>query len=151
MRFIVRFSALILLGLALSLGVIGLYNMTKFKEPLFFQAKFIPNDLKEKILQEKDADKAFAMTIDRKPINIFQLYLKPLVGISALYIILIAVFGLFFSHKMAGPVYRIKRTLDDAQQGKIDIKTLQFRLRKKDELQDLAESLNKFLQKYDKK
>jgi len=66
------------------------------------------------------------------------------------YLILIAVFGLFISHKMAGPIYRIKKTLDEAADGKIDIKTLEFRLRKQDELHDLVKSLNRFLNKLNK-
>ncbi|MFN3660975.1 MAG: hypothetical protein ACK4TN_07065 [Brevinematales bacterium] len=80
----------------------------------------------------------------------FEIQMWPMIWLSVVYLILIAVFGLFISHKMAGPIYRIKKTLDEASEGKIDIKTLEFRLRKQDELHDLVKSLNRFLNKITK-
>ncbi len=146
-RFIARFFILILLGLALSLGVIGVYKLKRFESPLFFKAKQIDTTKVDPTKPIKIED-----TIDlNRPLNIFDIYSGPLVYISALYLILITIFGLFISHKMAGPVYRIKKTLDEASDGKIDLKTLEFKLRKKDELQDLVEALNRFLEKCPKK
>ncbi len=143
LRFIGKFSVLIILGLALSLCVVGIYNLNRFKAPLYFKAKQIDTTKMEagKTLKIED-------TIDLShPMNIFQIYTPPLIYISILYIVLIAIFGLFISHKMAGPIYRIKRTLEEATGGKLDIKTLEFRLRKNDELQDLVAAFNRFLDK----
>ncbi|MBU1888057.1 MAG: hypothetical protein KKB46_02530 [Candidatus Omnitrophica bacterium] len=50
----------------------------------------------------------------------------------------IFILGLFFSHKIAGPVYRIEKSLYEIIQGNL---TLKFRLRKGDELWDLANLL----------
>ncbi|MBU3911107.1 MAG: hypothetical protein KKD90_00795 [Candidatus Omnitrophica bacterium] len=50
----------------------------------------------------------------------------------------IFILGLFFSHKIAGPVYRIEKSLYEIIKGNL---TLKFRLRKGDELWDLANLL----------
>ncbi|MGC8764874.1 MAG: HAMP domain-containing protein [Brevinematia bacterium] len=145
-RFILRFSVLILLGFALSFAVMALYKSMRFTEPLYFRAKMLTEEEWKKVDYNNPAT-----YLDMKPLNIFEIYFKPLTYISILYILLIAIFGLFISHKLAGPVYRIKRTLQDAANGKMDIKDLKFRLRKKDELQDLVEALNYFIEKVAKK
>lgn len=143
LRFIARFSVLIVLGLAISLLVLGISNTQRYKQNLFYQvkdSKAFESDI------TKDPNVPYYKVFDmQKGRNIFELSMWPMVVMSALYIGLIIVFGLFISHKMAGPVYRIKKTLEQASKGQIDIKTLEFKLRKKDELQDLVEALNKFL------
>ncbi|NPV01568.1 MAG: hypothetical protein HPY53_09335 [Brevinematales bacterium] len=86
-----------------------------------------------------------------KSYNLFDLYLFPIVGVSILYLALIIVFGLFISHKMAGPVYRIKKTLLEAVDGNVDVTKIHFRLRKGDELKELVDALNGFIAKINKK
>jgi len=53
--------------------------------------------------------------------------------------------GLIYSHRIAGPVYRIKNTIDEALEGKSAGIIV---LRRYDELKDLATSLNKLLQRF---
>jgi methyl-accepting chemotaxis protein len=50
--------------------------------------------------------------------------------------------ALRLSHRIAGPMYRIKRTLEAVQNGNLAIRA---NLRRGDELQDLATDLNEFL------
>lgn len=52
---------------------------------------------------------------------------------------LIFILGLLFSHKIAGPVYKIERTIYEIAKGNLG---LRIRLRKGDELWDLAEVIN---------
>jgi len=52
---------------------------------------------------------------------------------------LIFILGLLFSHKIAGPVYRISKTLNDISNGDL---SLRIRLREGDELVDLANTIN---------
>jgi len=47
--------------------------------------------------------------------------------------------SIFISHKVAGPIYRIKRSLVEIAEGNIN---LTVRLRKRDELHDLADCVN---------
>jgi len=52
--------------------------------------------------------------------------------------------GLLFSHKIAGPVYRIERTIYEIANGNL---TSRVKLRKGDELWDLADVLNTMLER----
>lgn len=113
-------------------------------------SKAVNNSKRIREVSSSSPDEAFALTIDRKGLNSFELLFVPIMLVSIVYIILITVFGLFISHKMAGPIYRIKKTLEEATKGSIDIKTLEFRLRRRDELQDLVKAMNKFLEKMNK-
>ncbi len=51
----------------------------------------------------------------------------------------IFILGLLFSHKIAGPVYRIEKTLVEISKGNLPLK---IKLRRGDELSDLAEVIN---------
>jgi methyl-accepting chemotaxis protein len=50
--------------------------------------------------------------------------------------------ALFFSHFVAGPVYRFQRILDDMKLGKLN---MHVQLRKRDEFKDVADSFNQAL------
>ena len=52
---------------------------------------------------------------------------------------IIFIIGLLFSHKIAGPVYRIEKSLDEIAKGNLLMK---IKLRQGDELTDLAEMIN---------
>ena len=52
---------------------------------------------------------------------------------------LVFILGLLFSHKIAGPVYRIEKTLGEIMKGNLG---LRIRLREGDELVDLADMIN---------
>ncbi|MFN4216789.1 MAG: hypothetical protein ACK4HQ_05265 [Brevinematales bacterium] len=147
-RFIARFSFLIILGLVTSLLFMGVFYRQRYSKNLFYQVKNV-EEFKEKAKVNPDLPyyEVFDMS---KAYNEFQIQMWPMIWLSVVYLILIAVFGIFISHKMAGPIYRIKKTLDEASEGKIDIKTLEFRLRKQDELHDLVKSFNRFLNKLNK-
>ena len=53
-----------------------------------------------------------------------------------------------FSHRIAGPIYRLQKSLQEILQGNL---TYRIRLRKTDELGDLAEEVNKAAQFLDHK
>lgn len=58
----------------------------------------------------------------------------------------IFILGLLFSHKIAGPVYRIEKTIYDMAKGNL---MLRVRLRKGDELGDLADIINAMTENLD--
>ncbi len=60
---------------------------------------------------------------------------------------LIFVLGLLFSHRIAGPVYRIGKTLRDISKGNLG---LRIRLREGDELVDLADTINNLTENFNK-
>ncbi|HAH31671.1 MAG TPA: hypothetical protein DCL44_05090 [Elusimicrobia bacterium] len=76
-------------------------------------------------------------------INVF---VRPALLISAvLGFIISCIAGLIYSHRIAGPVYHMKNTIDDVLEGKSPGIIV---LRRHDELKDLAASLNKLLQHF---
>jgi methyl-accepting chemotaxis protein len=60
-----------------------------------------------------------------------------LVGGLTVMVALIGLLGIWFTHKVAGPVYKMKRLLRQVGEGKLHVES---RLRKGDELQDFFES-----------
>jgi signal transduction histidine kinase len=57
-------------------------------------------------------------------------------------IFVIVIGSIIFTHRIAGPLYRLEKTLDDLIAGKdVDI----IRLRKKDEFQGLTQKLNELI------
>lgn len=71
--------------------------------------------------------------------NAFDLYFLPVLIMTALNILLILIFSLFFSHKLAGPMYRIKKSLIDFIAGK---RYEPIELRRGDHMHDLAALIN---------
>jgi nitrogen fixation/metabolism regulation signal transduction histidine kinase len=59
------------------------------------------------------------------------------VGGLALMVLLIAMFGIYFTHKVAGPIFKMKRLLKQVGDGNLAVDA---RLRKGDELQDFFET-----------
>jgi HAMP domain-containing protein len=56
-----------------------------------------------------------------------------LVGALSVMVILIGLLGIYFTHKVAGPIYKMRRLLKEVGEGRLAIDT---RVRKGDELQD---------------
>ncbi|MEK6645337.1 MAG: hypothetical protein AABY84_01490 [Candidatus Firestonebacteria bacterium] len=68
---------------------------------------------------------------------------------GVLYLILITVLSIFVSHKIAGPVYRFNKDINEIiHTGKFD---KYIRVREKDELQDVAKALNNLIQDWSHK
>ena len=63
--------------------------------------------------------------------------LESLVGGLALMVVLIGLLGIYFTHKVAGPVYKMKRLLKQVGKGDLHVDA---RLRKGDELQDFFDA-----------
>jgi len=89
-----------------------------------------------KVLKAGDVDSIYTFSLKRFIILNIGLILL-LAFLSTLGMILI-------SHKVAGPVYRIRKTLKELQEGK----EVAFKLRKGDALSPLAEEFEKFAEHY---
>jgi nitrogen fixation/metabolism regulation signal transduction histidine kinase len=81
--------------------------------------------------QKAIADQQLAL-IERQ-----KLMLYSLVGGMALMVVLIGLLGIYFTHKVAGPIYKMKRLLKQVGQGNLKVDA---RLRKGDELQDFFDA-----------
>lgn len=63
----------------------------------------------------------------------------PLLSSSLIGSLVILLFGLFYSHRLAGPLFNLKRTMSKVARGKWDVSV---GIRKNDEFHDVKESLN---------
>jgi hypothetical protein len=92
--------------------------------------------------READAhDKAIAdqqMLLIRRQ----QTMLVSLVGGLALMVVLIGLLGIYFTHKVAGPVFKMKRLLKQVGDGRLNVDA---RLRRGDELQDFFDAFTQMV------
>ncbi len=68
--------------------------------------------------------------------------IRSLIGGLALLVLAIGVLGIYFTHKVVGPVYKMKRLLKQVGQGNLRVDA---RLRKGDELQDFFEAFQEMV------
>ena len=71
-----------------------------------------------------------------------QVVIWSLGGGLALMVGLIGMFGIYFTHKVAGPIHKMKRLLADVGQGNLRVKA---RLRKGDELVDFFDAFTQMV------
>jgi methyl-accepting chemotaxis protein len=72
-----------------------------------------------------------------------QFMIESLVGGLALMVVLIGLLGIYFTHKVAGPVFKMKRLLKQVGDGHLHVDA---RLRKGDELVDFFETFTQMVQ-----
>jgi hypothetical protein len=72
-----------------------------------------------------------------------QFMIQSLVGGLALMVVLIGLLGIYFTHKVAGPVFKMKRLLKQVGDGHLHVDA---RLRKGDELVDFFETFTQMVQ-----
>ena len=161
-HFIFGFSAVLILNAILVVGIVWLLRSNPYS--------LLPDGAA--VLVQVDANKAVGLAVSGegkvslddngtpyfplkeipgKPprqYNAFDLYLEPIITVSILNLFVIIGFSLFFSHRMAGPIHRIKMTLEGYVANK---SVTSIRLRKKDHFSEVAELLNKALKLEDKK
>lgn len=74
----------------------------------------------------------------------FKIIFFPLLWAGIVLVLVISIFSLFFSHRMAGPIYRLRISLDKMLSGDNDFK---IRVRKNDFFVNIIERLEKLRQK----
>ncbi len=80
----------------------------------------------------------------KKRTKMFFLVIGPLSIMCLAIMIIISIYSLFFSHRMAGPVYRMRVSLDRLLAGDFDFK---IKIRKKDFFQNIVDRLELLRQK----
>jgi hypothetical protein len=108
-------------------------------------------DGKWQIVPEGEGEEFFPLKITSggfKFYNAFDLYIWPVIVVTVLNIFIIMIYSVFFSHKVAGPVFKIKKTLNHylATGEYNDIK-----LRRGDNLDDLARLVNHAIHRHEHK
>lgn len=77
-----------------------------------------------------------------KVYTFFQLLWKPLLVVLLINVLVVVLANIYYSHKIIGPIYRIKKVLNEKLEGK-EIQAIHFR--DGDHFHDLGEILNKLL------
>lgn len=78
-----------------------------------------------------------------KVYTFFDILWKPLAGVLVINILILIIANIYYSHRIAGPIHRIKLTLEQKMRGE-DVGTVSFR--KRDEFQEVAELLNRYFE-----
>ncbi len=118
-------------------------NIFKEYVVVYHQVKTV----KDTTVDGKTVEQRYYETQASPPTTRWRLIL-PVVFINNLVILVaLALLSLRYSHKFAGPAYRIKATITKSIAGEPD---LRIHLREKDELKDLAEQVNKLLEALDR-
>lgn len=126
--FMMRFAAMVALGVLLSFLVIMGY----------FHFAYGGSDLAMKLFYLAAHPGARIQEI-----TLMAVLLPPLAVAALLSVIFTIFIGLFYSHRMAGPLYSIKRSLRQLRAGK---RITAVRVREHDEFQDLATEITKTIQ-----
>ncbi|EIE01131.1 hypothetical protein [Leptospira licerasiae] len=151
LRFFLNFSLLFIFGLLLTLGFLFWIHSTKYDKGVVFRLRQDTVKVYQKGFEivngeEKDkfVEKELALPDYDHGLDLFTIQFKGILLFSMLYLLLSAIFVLVYSHKMAGPIYNIKKNLKLLLEGK-DVDKI--RIRSGDEFQDLADLLNELIDK----
>lgn len=152
-KFLAHYSLLFISGVLVTLGFLYWLNQSKYDGGAVFRLRQDAQTVFWKVENEDAAPgeektkyvprDIYLPDYDHK-LNMYTIQRDAVITLSILYLALITVFSIFKSHKMAGPVFSIKRSLTRMANGEPIEK---IRIRKGDEFQELVEVLNEVIQK----
>ena len=147
-HFLATFSLIGVLVILLTLGSLYLLNRQAYSKQLLpggaSMLTALDSSKEYQCTDTKGAPVSLTPPISGAYFNAFQLYWPPIVFTGVLNLVLIIIFGLFYSHRMAGPIHNIKRSLAELVDNG---EPRPIRVRKGDHFQDLAELLNQLIEK----
>ncbi|MCB1325179.1 MAG: hypothetical protein H7A21_09995 [Spirochaetales bacterium] len=142
-QFMLRFALVVVLVAAMMIGALWLLSVYSY-ELLPDGNSLLAETTTETLSCTVDGA---ALQVPRPPqkfYNALQLYWRPIVLMSMVNLILIVVFGLFYSHSMAGPIHNIKESLRDMIGGS---PPREIQIRKGDQFQEVVDLLNQLIKK----
>ncbi len=120
-----RFTAVIVLLAAILTGGLGYFVMSKAREA----SRLVS-------VQAMDPDNQLAQELARQFAHSDRILMLILIAFGFVLSIVMAVYGIMLTHKVAGPLYKITNHLDKMRDGKLGIV---YNLRKGDQLVDFFE------------
>ncbi|MBE7413420.1 MAG: methyl-accepting chemotaxis protein [Leptospiraceae bacterium] len=150
LAFLLHNSIILILGVLVTLGVLYWVNETKYEGGAVFKLRQDPIKVYQKGFEEVNGvevekfieKEIFLPDYDHK-LDRFHIQVNAIVVLSSLFLVILAIFTIFNSHRMAGPIHNIKKSINRLLAGE---KVERIRLRKTDEFKDLAEALNKLIE-----
>jgi len=142
--FILRFSAIVVLVVIFTLGILWMIRENPYALLSNEGGVLMSMNLEQTLSCQSPDGSVMDMPVPGKAYNAFELYWKPIVFVSVVYLVLLVTFGLFYSHSMAGPVHNIRRSAQEMAAGG---PVRPIRIRKGDQFQELADDLNMLIEK----
>ncbi len=142
--FILRFSAIVVLVVAFTLGILWMIRENPYALLSDEGGVLISMSTENTLTCESPDGGTLQMGVPGKIFNAFDLYWRPIVFVSSINLVLLVVFGLFYSHSMAGPIHNIRRSLQEMAAGG---QVRPIRIRKGDQFQELVDDLNMLIEK----
>lgn len=118
--FMLRFTGMVLLGVALAFMVLSAFYYLRYSQGSLAMKFFYVTGEAGSGLQET---------------TLFALVLPCLIVSAALSAVVTLMLGLLYSHRIAGPLYHLKRVLHEVREGRLN---QELRFRKGDEFHELA-------------
>ncbi|MCE9498917.1 MAG: hypothetical protein K8R21_00110 [Leptospira sp.] len=151
LTFLLHNSVILVFGILLTLGVLYWVNETKYEGGAVFKLRQDPIKVYQKGFEEiggveveKFVEKEIYLPDYDHRLDRFSIQFSAILTLSGLFLIILSIFFIYNSHRMAGPIHNIKvslrRLLDEGKADKI-------KLRKTDEFHDLAEAINELIEK----
>ena len=125
--------------------ILFLWEKNQYKQGLLLRLpsnEQIAQWAEENNFRSDSVEYAYQFYIQAKHYTFFGLLWKPITIILFINIFIIILVNIYFSHKIAGPIYKLKKTLREKLEGEI-IKPIV--LRKGDAFHDLADIINQVL------
>ena len=145
-RFITSFLLWILISLVIFSAGFGGYYWLKYMagENIFSEFIFIQKEVRT---YDEDGNVTGSQSEMMPPVNRIELILPPIIINNLIIILIISVIGVFYSHRIAGPVFRMEKDINRVLQGE---KGVVVKLRKKDKFKALADNINQLIGKAEK-
>ena len=142
-RFIASFLLLVVLSLLLFSGGMATYYWIRYMAGENVFAEFIYIQKQVRVTND-EGEVVGTRSEMQPPVNRLELILPPILINNLVIMIIIAVIGIFYSHRIAGPIYRMQQDLTRVIEGEEGVR---IRLRKKDTMQSLANKINQLIEK----
>lgn len=97
------------------------------------------------LAQDSEYGASYAEAFERLKTDLGTKLMGRLVLLGLVNVIIVILISLFFSHQIAGPVYKLEKTLQKIIEGDVNVK---FSFRQSDRFDELAELLNDMKDKY---
>ncbi|MBN2738340.1 MAG: hypothetical protein JXR70_15260 [Spirochaetales bacterium] len=153
LRFVAMFLVVIIISMIVFTGIVAITFWGSYLagDNIFNEFITIYQRVPEKDPQGKPVlqnGKPVMTSKELPPTNRIYLILPPLLINNLIIMIMISVIGIFYSHRIAGPAFRIETDIARTLGGE---KGIQIRLRKGDKLESLAQKVNDLIEAYEKK
>ena len=146
LMFIARYIIIILISIILFACITGTYYFVKFQagEAKYKEIILVKKEQVKQVVQNDGTKTELRIPGIESITSRFVIVFWPLLITNLILILFIATYSIFFTHRMAGPIYRLRVSLDRMIEGDYDFS---IQLRKDDFYQNLAQKLDEVRQK----